>query len=197
MKTAASSNPNFGRNRCLQIFRLPNSKSTSILPSAAGRVAEENEIFLLDLLIVFAERKRIILGVTAVLAIIVSLVFPPRYTVTGTLLPPRQGGAALALHLGSMDDMVVLAGDSLGLKNANNASEMFVSTLKSLTVEDAMKRTEQKMGLIQLDSQACAMIESAASFRAQAAAKEVQIQGMRTYATGGEFAGGAGAAGTG
>jgi uncharacterized protein involved in exopolysaccharide biosynthesis len=50
--------------------------------------------------------------------------------------------------------------------------------------EEAMKETEQKTGVIQLDSQANALIESATSLRAQVAAKEVQIQGMRTYATG-------------
>jgi uncharacterized protein involved in exopolysaccharide biosynthesis len=50
--------------------------------------------------------------------------------------------------------------------------------------EEALKRTEQTTGLIQLDSQARALIESAASLRAQVAAKEVQIQAMRTYATG-------------
>ena len=50
--------------------------------------------------------------------------------------------------------------------------------------EEALKATEQKTGLIQLDSQARALIESAAALRAQIAAKEVQIQGMQTYATG-------------
>jgi uncharacterized protein involved in exopolysaccharide biosynthesis len=50
--------------------------------------------------------------------------------------------------------------------------------------EEAMKQTQQKTGVIQLDSQARALIESATSLRAQVAAKEVQIQGMRTYATG-------------
>lgn len=50
--------------------------------------------------------------------------------------------------------------------------------------EEALKQTEQTTGLIQLDSQARALIESAASLRAQVAAKEVQIQAMRTYATG-------------
>ncbi|HEX3469661.1 MAG TPA: GNVR domain-containing protein [Silvibacterium sp.] len=50
--------------------------------------------------------------------------------------------------------------------------------------EQALKQTEQKTGLIQLDSQARALIESAAALRAQIAAKEVQIQAMRTYATG-------------
>src|ERR1035438_2193161 len=50
--------------------------------------------------------------------------------------------------------------------------------------EEALKQTQQKTGLIQLDSQARALIESAAALRAQIAAKEVQIQSMRTFATG-------------
>ena len=49
--------------------------------------------------------------------------------------------------------------------------------------EEALKQTEQTTGLIQLDSQARALIEAAASLRAQIAAKEVQIQAMQTYAT--------------
>jgi uncharacterized protein involved in exopolysaccharide biosynthesis len=47
--------------------------------------------------------------------------------------------------------------------------------------EEELKRTEQSTGLIQLDSQARALIESAGTIRAQIAAKEVQIQSMRTY----------------
>jgi tyrosine-protein kinase Etk/Wzc len=50
--------------------------------------------------------------------------------------------------------------------------------------EDALERTEQKTGVIQPDSQERALIESAASLRAQITAREVQIQGMQTYATG-------------
>ena len=50
--------------------------------------------------------------------------------------------------------------------------------------EAALQEMEQRTGLIQLDSQARALIESAAALRAQIAAKEVQIQGMQTYATG-------------
>jgi tyrosine-protein kinase Etk/Wzc len=49
--------------------------------------------------------------------------------------------------------------------------------------EEALKRTEQTTGVIQMDSQARALIESAVTLRAQIAAKEVQLQGMRTYAT--------------
>lgn len=51
------------------------------------------------------------------------------------------------------------------------------------SAEESLKQTEQKTGLIQLDSQARALIESAAVLRAQIAAKEVEIQSMRTFAT--------------
>jgi uncharacterized protein involved in exopolysaccharide biosynthesis len=49
--------------------------------------------------------------------------------------------------------------------------------------EEAMKNTQQKTGLIELNSQARALIESASYLRAQIAAKQVQIQGMKAYAT--------------
>jgi len=256
-----------------------------LAPATRGGAAnDDNEISLLDLLVVLAERKRTVIRVTAafgILAIIVSFILPVRYTATVTLLPPQQNtsmGAALASQLGNLGGMAALAGGSLGLKNPN---DMFVAMLKSRTVEDAMvqrfglmqeyhkrylsdarkafekratvdgsgkdglihisvedhdprhaaelangyvdqfrtlsehlaiteasqrrlffeqqleqaknnlanaeealKQTQQKTGLIQLDSQARALIESAASLRAQIAAREVQIQGMQTYATG-------------
>jgi uncharacterized protein involved in exopolysaccharide biosynthesis len=51
------------------------------------------------------------------------------------------------------------------------------------SAEEAMKVAEQKTGMIQLDSQARALIESAASLRAQIITREVQLQGMQTYAS--------------
>jgi tyrosine-protein kinase Etk/Wzc len=255
-------------------------------PPGVGKARKgDDEISLLDLLIVLAERKRLILWVTvsfAVLAAVISLILPKRFTATVVLLPPQQGssmGAALASQLGSLGGVAALAGGGLGLKSPN---DMIVAELKSRTVEDAMvqhfglmqeyhqrlpsdtrkvfekfatvdgsgkdglihisvddrdpnraaelangyvdqfrklsehlaiteasqrrlffeqqleqakdnlanaeealKRTEQKTGLIQLDSQARALIESAASLRAQIAEKEVQIESMRTFATNG------------
>jgi len=252
--------------------------------TAEGSAAEEGEISLLDLLIVLAERKRIIVWITAVfavLAVIISLILPARYTAMVTLLPPQEGssmGGMLASQLGNLGGMAALAGGSLGIKNPN---DRYVAMLQSRTVEDAMvqhfglmqeyhakllsdarkdfenhttvdgsgkdglihisledhdakraselangyvdqfrdlsehlaiteasqrrlffqqeleqaknnlanaeealEQTEQKTGMIQPDSQARALIESAASLRAQITAREVQIQGMQTYATG-------------
>ncbi len=49
--------------------------------------------------------------------------------------------------------------------------------------EEALKKTEQTTGMIQMDSQARALVESAAGLRAQIAAKEVEIQSMRSFAS--------------
>lgn len=49
--------------------------------------------------------------------------------------------------------------------------------------EDALKQTEEKTGIIQLDSQARVLLEGYADLRAQVAAKEVQIQVMKSFAT--------------
>ncbi len=55
---------------------------------------------------------------------------------------------------------------------------------QSLTAaEDAMTKTQQSTGVLQIDSQARALIESAAVLRAQVVAKEVQIEAMRSFAT--------------
>jgi tyrosine-protein kinase Etk/Wzc len=48
--------------------------------------------------------------------------------------------------------------------------------------EEAMRKTQQSTGVLQIDSQARALIESVAVLRAQIVAKEVQIQGMRSFA---------------
>ena len=48
--------------------------------------------------------------------------------------------------------------------------------------EEAMKKVEQTTGVMQIDSQARALIESAAMLRAQVVAKEVQVESMRSFA---------------
>jgi tyrosine-protein kinase Etk/Wzc len=78
---------------------------------------------------------------------------------------------------------------SLAITEAGQRRLFFQSQLEKAkddlaNAEEALKQTEQTTGLIQLDSQARALIESAAELRAQIAAKEVQIQAMGTYATG-------------
>ena len=256
---------------------------TQTVPPSALHDEQNNEISLLDLLIILARRKWLILKFTfgfALIALIISLLLPKRYTALTTVLPPQQNSSlssALMSQIGNLGSLGALAGSSMGLKNPN---DMFVAMFKSRTVEDAMierfglmqeyhqkymstarkafeghatvesgtkdnlirisvedkdpkrasemanayveeyrrlsqhlaiseasqrrlffeqqleqakdnlanaeealKETQQKTGMIQLDSQARALIESAAQLRAQITAKEVQLQGMRTYGT--------------
>jgi tyrosine-protein kinase Etk/Wzc len=48
--------------------------------------------------------------------------------------------------------------------------------------EEAMRKTQQSTGVLQIDSQARALIESAAVLRGQVMAKQVQIQSMQSFA---------------
>ncbi len=57
------------------------------------------------------------------------------------------------------------------------------SKQKLAAAEDAMAKTQQSTGVLQIDSQARALIESAAVLRAQVMAKQVQIEAMRSFAT--------------
>lgn len=50
------------------------------------------------------------------------------------------------------------------------------------SAEEAMRKTQQSTGVLQIDSQARSLIESAAVLRGQVVAKQVQIQGMRSFA---------------
>jgi tyrosine-protein kinase Etk/Wzc len=53
---------------------------------------------------------------------------------------------------------------------------------KLTVAESAMTQVQRSTGVLQMDSQARALIESAAVLRAQVAAKQVQIEGMRSFA---------------
>jgi len=116
--------------------------------STAGQITTD-EISLMDLLIVIAERKKIVLWVTAVFAVlslIISLLLPKRFTATVTLLPPQQNSsasAALSSQLGNLGSVAALAGGSLGLKSPN---DMYVAMFRSRTVENAVA---EHFGLMQ------------------------------------------------
>ena len=120
--------------------------SATIPRDSVGKI--EDEISVLDLLLILAQRKRtIVLSTVAfgALAILVCLLMPNKYTATATLLPPQQGSSMssmLAAQLGNLGGMAGLAG-GLGIKNSN---DLYVAMLKSRTVEDAVV---QHFGLMQ------------------------------------------------
>src|SRR6266571_3495505 len=110
---------------------LENAKDTS-------SAAEEDEVSLLDLLIVLAKHKWIVLGVPLVVAIaaaIVSLLMPNIYTGTTRILPPQQSASAASALLtqlgGAAGVLTGATGGALGLRNPN---DLYVGMLKSRTV---------------------------------------------------------------
>ncbi|MFZ0743909.1 MAG: Wzz/FepE/Etk N-terminal domain-containing protein [Terracidiphilus sp.] len=93
---------------------------------------------------------------------------------------------AAAIANGYVDEFRTLS-QHLAISEASQRRLVFQQQLdktnKDLAnAEEALKETELSTGMVQIDSQARAMIESAARLRAQVAAKQVQIEAMRTYA---------------
>jgi tyrosine-protein kinase Etk/Wzc len=110
----------------------------------------DDELSLLDVLLILSERKRIILRIAAafaLIAIVISLLMPNQYTATVLLLPPQQNSSlssALTSQLSALNGVAALAGGGgLNLKSPN---DMYISMLKSRTVEDGMV---QQFGLMQ------------------------------------------------
>ena len=226
--------------------------------------------------------KKLILGVTIaiiVLASLIVLLLPNRYTATVVIMPPQQGasaGAAMMAQLSTMGMMASAAG-GLGIKNPNDQqiallksrvveealvarfhlqslyNKKYVSSARrkwekvtktdnglkdgliriSVTdrdphraalmangwveeykrftatlaiteaaqrrlfyeqqlsaarddlarAEEAMKQTEQRTGVIDIEGQGRSMIASAAVLRGQLAAKQIEIRGMREFAS--------------
>lgn len=60
--------------------------------------------------------------------------------------------------------------------------QMEAAKNKLTQAEVALEQTEEKSGMIELDGQASALIETGARLRAQIAAQEVEIQGMQSFA---------------
>src|SRR5256885_11494899 len=100
----------------------------------------EDEVSLLDLLIVLAKHKRIVLGVPFVVAIaaaIVSLLLPNIYTGTTRILPPQQSASAATALLNQLGGAAgLLAGATGGALGIRNPNDLYVGMLKSRTVAD-------------------------------------------------------------
>jgi tyrosine-protein kinase Etk/Wzc len=105
-------------------------------------IESSDDISLLDLLIVIGKRKKFLaISATAIgiMALIVTLLIPNRYTAITSVLPPQQGSsslsAALLSQVNSLGALGALAGGSVGVKNP---ADMTIALLRSRSVEDAM-----------------------------------------------------------
>jgi len=98
--------------------------------------AADDEISLLDLLIVLAKHKKLVLGlpfVAAVLAAGISFLMPNIYTGITKILPPQQNQSGAAAMLAQLGGLGGLVGGVAGLKSPN---DLYIGMLKSRTVAD-------------------------------------------------------------
>jgi len=107
---------------------------------AEENASADDEVSLLDLLIVLAKHKRLVLGlplVVAIAAAIVSLLLPNIYTGTTRILPPQQSASAATALLNQLGGAAgVLAGATGGALGIRNSNDLYVGMLKSRTVAD-------------------------------------------------------------
>ena len=115
----------------------PSAAGTSHQPPATSH-DQDDEISLLDILIVLAKHKKLILGLPLVAAVVaagITLLMPNWYTATTKILPPQQSQSSAAAMLGQLGALAGVAGGGLGIKNPNDT---FVAMLKSRTIADAI-----------------------------------------------------------
>lgn len=100
--------------------------------------AAEADINVIDLLIMLARRKTLVLGLplaAAVLAGAASFLIPPTFHASTTLLPPQQSQSGAAAILSQLGGVASAVSGGAGLKNP---SDTYVAMLKSRTVADAL-----------------------------------------------------------
>src|SRR5450759_1344599 len=102
----------------------------------------DDEINLLDLMIVLAKHKKMIMLVTlaaALLAVGFSLLMPNIYTGTSKILPPQsnQSSSVNAIMLSQLGGLAGGAGAALGLKDPN---ALYLAMLKSRNIMEKIAR---------------------------------------------------------
>src|SRR5437870_5671000 len=103
-------------------------------PKDTSSATDADEVSLLDLLIVLAKHKRIVLGVPFVVGIaaaVYSLLLPNVYTGTTRILPPQQSASAATALLSQLGALGGLAGAASGALGVRNPNDLYIGMLKS------------------------------------------------------------------
>jgi uncharacterized protein involved in exopolysaccharide biosynthesis len=117
-----------GRGEGASEHRVPSTES----------YRDDDEISLLDIAIVLAKHKKLILGLPLLAAIVtagITLLMPDIYTGRAVIMPPQQQQSTAAAMLGQLGALTGLAPSSLGIKNPN---DLYVGILKSRSIADAL-----------------------------------------------------------
>jgi tyrosine-protein kinase Etk/Wzc len=98
----------------------------------------EDELSVLDLLIVLAKRKKLVLGLPLVAAVIAagaSLLMSNIFTARAIIMPPQQQQSNAAAMLGQLGALAGVPSANLGIKNP---IELYVGILNSRTIADSL-----------------------------------------------------------
>jgi tyrosine-protein kinase Etk/Wzc len=128
------------------MVKMRNDEMTADVPNhivfPSIQSSAQDDLTFLDVLLIITQRKKLVGIVTAtctLIALIVAFALPQKYTATVIILPP-QGNSSMSSMLagqlaGMNSSMGGVTGSMLGMKNIN---DMYVSMLKSRSVEDAV-----------------------------------------------------------
>lgn len=99
---------------------------------------------------------------------------------------PKRAAALANAYIGELQKLTeVFAVTEASQRRLFYEKQLFRAKQQLSDAEIALKQTQEKTGLIKLDAQAQALVQSVAVLRSQIAMKEVQLSAMRTFATGG------------
>ena len=117
-------------NKTMNTQASDSGVTTQLSSNTAG------DVNVLDLMIVVAQRKKLIIGTPIVVGIIVALIsltFPNTYLATTKLMPPQQGQSSASAMLSQLGGAAALAG--VGVKSS---SDTIVGMLQSRTIADRL-----------------------------------------------------------
>ena len=123
------------------------TEPTNHEPRTTNNETDDDEISMLDVLIVLAKHKLLILGLPFVVAVIAagySLTLPNIFTANTKILPPQGQSSGASAMLAQLGGLAGLAGSVAGIKSSN---DLYIGMLKSRTVADNLI---QRFGLMQI-----------------------------------------------
>lgn len=157
----------------------PSAESSSLPKAQSSLASAGDEISLLDVLVILAQGRRLILWAVAACAVIATgaaFLLPTEYTATVLLLPPRQDPSVASALMPSLagsplGSLAALAGGGGGNKTTN---DMYVAMFESKDVEDAMVR---RFGLMREYHQQY-LSEARRSFEHHATVDDTNMDGL-------------------
>lgn len=115
------------------------SEQLVIDKSDAVELKNNDEVHLLDLLVVLAQHKRLVVGLPVlfgILGVAASLLVTPMFSSTTKILPPQQQqSSGISAMLGQLGG---LAGAAGGLANLKSPNDLYVGLLESRRVSDSL-----------------------------------------------------------